>query len=408
MMGSVTSDKIRIQCLHLKSSHEAIEVLKKINVDPYGINAMMPKMEYFNILLEGIKCKVANIIKQEMLSIGGDAAVSRSSVSCSVEETDVLIMGTTKQLHRFTDKISIQPLGLDIISRKIKHLLSNISKDRFILKTCKRELDIGDRTYIMGILNVTPDSLSDGGRFKTPDDAIACGLSMVEEGADIIDIGGESSRPGAEPVSTEEELSRVLPVIKGLYGRINVPISIDTTKAEVAGRSIECGAEIINDISAMSFDCNMPDTVAETGAAVVLMHMRGTPQDMQKGDLAYRSLRGDIIDFLNDKIEKAQNVGIPFENIMIDPGIGFGKSSEDNLKLLKHLSEFRVLGRPIVTGVSRKAFIGKISGGGTLERFEGTSAAVTAAILNGSNIVRIHDVKSMKKVVAIADAIIRA
>ena len=192
MMGSVLSDRIRIQCLHLKSSHEAVEVLKKIKVDPYGIKAMLPKMLHHNILLEGIKCKVANIIKQEMLSIGGDAAVSRSSVSCSVAETDVLIMGTTKQLQRFADKISIQPLRLGIISQKIKHLLSNISKDRFILKTCKRKLAIGDRTYIMGILNVTPDSFSDGGRFKTPEDAIEYGLSMVEEGADIIDIGGES------------------------------------------------------------------------------------------------------------------------------------------------------------------------------------------------------------------------
>lgn len=407
-MGSVLSDRIRIQCLHLKSSNEAVEVLKKINVDPYGIEAMLPKMLHLNILLEGIKCKVANIIKQEMLSIGGDAAVSRSSVSCSVAETDILIMGTTKQLHRFADKISIQPLGLDIISQKIKLLLSNISKDHFILKTCKRELVIGDRTHIMGILNVTPDSFSDGGRFKTPEDAIEYGLSMVEEGADIIDIGGESSRPGAEPVSTEKELSRVLPVIKGLFQQINVPISIDTTKAEVAKRSIECGAEIINDISAMSFDRNMADTVAKTGASVVLMHMRGTPQDMQKGDLSYKSLRGDIIDFLDDKIEKAQKVGIPFENIAIDPGIGFGKSSEDNVKILKHLSEFKVLGRPIVTGVSRKSFIGIISGDGTLERLEGTAAAVSAAIMNGSNIVRIHDIKSMKKVVAIADAIVRA
>ena len=152
----------------------------------------------------------------------------------------------------------------------------------------------------------------------------------------------------------------------------------------------------------------MAGIIAETESAIIFMHMRGTPQDMQKGDLAYKSLRGDIIDFLDDKIEKAQKVGIPFENIAIDPGIGFGKSSEDNVKILKHLSEFRVLGRPIVTGVSRKAFIGKISGGGTLERLEGTAAAVTAAIMNGSNIVRIHDVKSMKKVVAIADAIVRA
>ena len=407
-MGNKSSDNIRIRCLHLKSTHEAVEIFKKIHVDPYGIEAMLPKMVHINILLEGIKCNVANIIKQEMLSIGGDAAVSRSSVSCSVTETDVVIMGTTKQIHRFSDKISIQPLGLGKISHKINQLLSNISRDHFILRTCKREMAIGDRTQIMGILNVTPDSFSDGGRFKSYEDAIEYGFSIVEEGADIIDIGGESSRPGAVPVSAEEELSRVLPVIKGLFGQINIPISIDTTKAEVARKSIEYGAEIVNDISALSFDNNMADVVADTGSAIILMHIRGTPQDMQKGDLAYKSLQGDVMEFLEDKIEKAQTAGIPFVNIMIDPGIGFGKSVEDNLKLLNHLSEFRVLGRPIVTGVSRKSFIGKISGGSTLERLEGTAAAVTAAIMNGSNIVRVHDVKSMKKVVAMADAILRA
>ena len=407
-MGSSTPGKKHYRCLHLRSSHEALDVLKKINVDTYGIEAMLPKMVHLNILLEGIECNVANIIKQEMLSTGGDAAVSRSSVSCSVKQTDVLIMGTTKQLQRFSDKISIQPLGLSNISENIKQLLSNISRDLFTLRTYKREIVVGDRTQIMGILNVTPDSFSDGGLFKSPEDAIEYGFKIVEEGADIIDIGGESSRPGAEPVSIDEELSRVLPVIRGLFGRVNVPISIDTTKAKVARKAIENGAEIVNDISAMSFDVNMAGVVADTGSAVILMHIRGTPQDMQKGDLSYKSIRGEVIAYLEDKIEKALAAGISFENMMIDPGIGFGKSAEDNLKLLKHLSEFRVLGRPIVTGVSRKTLIGKISGGGPRDRLEGTAAAVTAAIMNGSNIVRVHDVKPMKKVVEIADAIVRA
>ena len=279
--------------------------------------------------------------------------------------------------------------------------------DRKVYKIDENEFHFG-KTYLMGILNVTPDSFSDGGLFKSPEDAIEYGLKIVEDGADIIDIGGESSRPGAEPVSIDEELSRVLPVIRGLFGRVNVPISIDTTKAKVARKAIENGAEIVNDISAMSFDVHMADVVADTGSAVILMHIRGTPQDMQKGDLSYKSIRGEVIAYLEDKIEKALAAGISFENMMIDPGIGFGKSAEDNLKLLKHLSEFRVLGRPIVTGVSRKTLIGKISGGGPRDRLEGTAAAVTAAIMNGSNIVRVHDVKPMKKVVEIADAIVRA
>ena len=401
-------DNSHPRCLHLRSSNEALEVLRKINCDPYGIEAMLPKMVHHNILLEGIKCNIANIIKQEMLSIGGDAAVSRSAVSCSVKETDCVIMGTAKQIQRLADKISIQPLGLSKIARNIKELLTNLSKDLLILKTCRREIVLGEKTKIMGILNVTPDSFSDGGLFKDTKAAVEYGLKMMEEGADILDIGGESSRPGAVPVTVEEEIARVIPVIKGLERSIQIPISIDTTKAEVARLAVENGADIVNDISAMTFDPQMANAVADTGAAIILMHMRGTPKDMQKGDLLYRSIRGDIIEYLQNKMEEAQEAGISPEHIMVDPGIGFGKTQEDSMRLLKYLSEFRVLGRPIVTGPSRKAFIGKITGGGPKERIEGTAAAVTAAIMNGAHVIRVHDVKAMKKVAAMADAILRA
>ncbi len=407
-MGNTTSEINRVRHLHLRTSSDALQILKKINVDPYGIEAMLPKMAHCNLLLEGIKCNVANIIKQEMLSLGGDAAVSRSSVSCSVKETDVVIMGTAKQIQRFADKVSFQPLGLKVISIAIKQLLTNIVKDIFILRTCRRKMVLGDRTHIMGILNVTPDSFSDGGMFNTPEDAVQYGVQMVEEGADIIDVGGESSRPGAEPVTVGEEVARVIPVIKALACCVNVPISIDTTKAEVAQAAIECGAEIVNDIGSISLDENMAHVINGSGAGVVLMHMRGTPRDMQTGDLSYPSLLGEIIEFLGNTIDHALTAGISEESIVIDPGIGFGKTGEDNLKILKNLSEFKVLGRPILIGVSRKAFIGKITGGTPLERTEGTAAAVTASIVNGANIVRVHDVKAMKKVAAVADAIVRA
>jgi len=382
--------------------------LRKIDCDPYGIESMLPKMVHHNVLLEGIKCNIANIIKQEMLSIGGDAAVSRFAVSCSVKETDCVIMGTAKQIQRLSDKISIQPLGLSIISNAIKELLANASKNLFILKTCRSEIVLGEKTEIMGILNVTPDSFSDGGFFKETGDAVEYGLKMMEEGADILDVGGESSRPDAVPIPLDEEIARVIPVIKGLAKSIKIPISIDTTKAEVARRAVESGADIVNDISALTFDPQMANAVADTGAAIILMHMRGTPKDMQKGDLSYRSLRGEIIEFLEDKIEKCQMAGISREHVMVDPGIGFAKTGEDSMRLIKYLSEFKVLGRPIVTGPSRKSFIGKITGGGPTERIEGTAAAVTAAIMNGANVVRVHDVKAMKKVAAMADAIIRA
>ena len=257
----------------------------------------------------------------------------------------------------------------------------------------------------MGIVNVTPDSFSDGNRFTSHEPAVEEGVRMAEEGADIIDIGGESTRPGSDQVLQEEELRRVIPVIQGVAARVDVPLSIDTMKASVARQALAEGAEIVNDVSSLGFDQSMARVVADSGAAVVLMHMRGIPKTMQTGDLTYRSLRGDIIAFLRDRIDKAQAAGIERERIMVDPGLGFGKTAADNLRLIRHLGEFTVLGRPIVTGASRKSFIGHVTGGVPRERIEGTAAAVTVAVLNGSRIIRVHDVATMKKVAAMADAL---
>ena len=228
---------------------------------------------------------------------------------------------------------------------------------------------------------------------------------MIEAGADILDIGGESTRPGSDAVSEEDELRRVCPVIERLTAAFDVPVSIDTMKAAVAGAAVEAGAEIVNDVSAMLYDERMAEVVARTGAAVVLMHMRGTPKDMQQGDLAYGDVVAEILDFLRDRLEAAQAAGISSDRIAIDPGIGFGKTVQDNLKILKHLREFKVLGRPILTGVSRKAFIGSITADAAPMRQAGTAAAVAAAVLNGSSIIRVHDVGEMKKVAAVSDAI---
>ncbi len=280
--------------------------------------------------------------------------------------------------------------------------------DSLIFKTNRRVMQLGARTLVMGILNVTPDSFSDGGRFPLPDKAVEEGVRMVEEGADILDVGGESTRPESDPVSPAEELRRVIPVIAGLARKVNVPISVDTTKASVAREAVNCGAEIINDISAMRFDLEMPAVAATTGAGLILMHMRGLPKDMQRGPLIYQSLIDDISDFLQERLENALACGVERERTMLDPGIGFGKTAEDNMRLLKHLSRFRGLGRPIITGVSRKSFIGKVMGGEPGERLEGTAAAVAVAVMNGSSVVRVHDVKFMKKVAVMTDAIIRS
>lgn len=387
---------------------QAIRILKDIGVDPYGIEAMLPKMAHLNILIERLPCKVANIIKQEMLSVGADAAVARGAVACSIEATDVLLMATRKQIERFIEKVSSQPFGLSQLAVNIGRLLENIARDQWTLSTGRREMVLGDRTRIMAILNVTPDSFSDGGCFFPHEKAIAAGVRLAAAGADILDIGGESSRPGAEETPAEEELRRVIPVIEGLSGKVDIPISVDTTKAVVAREALAAGAEIINDISSMRFDAQMPAVMASSGAAVVFMHMRGIPKSMQQGDLHYASLTGEIIAFFHERLNAAQGAGISADRVIIDPGLGFGKSRSDNLKLLRYLDELTVLGRPILTGPSRKSFLSYDGEAGPQDRLEGTLAAVTAAIMNGSHLVRVHDVEAARRAIAVADAIIRA
>ncbi|MFA6412654.1 MAG: dihydropteroate synthase [Syntrophales bacterium] len=391
--------------LQVNSLSTALAVLDKIKVDASGIEAMLPKMRHLNIRMEGVSCRAANVIKQEMLAVGGDAAVARGTVACSIPATDVILMGTQKQLRRFAEKITRQPFGLSLLALSVARFLENIDKQSHVLKTARRDITLGERTLIMGIVNVTPDSFSDGGRYLATDQAIAHALRLVDEGADILDFGGESSRPGAMPVSPEEELARVVPVIEAVSRQVDTPLSVDTTKAAVARAALVAGAEIINDISAMRFDEEMTAVIAAAGAAVVLMHMRGTPVDMQAGDLTYASLWGDILRFLGERIVVAQKAGIEERQIVVDPGLGFGKAAEDNLKILRDLNECRVLGVPVLIGPSRKAFIGRLTGGAPEERIEGTAAAVTAAILKGAHFIRVHDVGAMKKVAAVADAI---
>jgi len=267
--------------------------------------------------------------------------------------------------------------------------------------------EIKKRTLVMGILNVTPDSFSDGGAYLDPDAAVSKGIEMAEQGADIIDVGGESTRPGAEPVEIEEEIRRVVPVIKHLAVHISIPISIDTYHSETAAAALDSGASIINDISGMTFDAEMKSLAAERQCPIILMHIKGTPQNMQKNP-HYQNVVEEITAWLKARIEDAENAGIDRRLIIIDPGIGFGKTVEHNLEILHKLSSFKALGRPILVGVSRKRLIGEILGGLPVEeRLEGTASAVAISIANGANIVRVHDVKEMVRVVKVADAIVR-
>ena len=280
----------------------------------------------------------------------------------------------------------------------------DFKREGFVLAWHNHSLNLDNRTHIMGVLNVTPDSFSDGGLYFQKDKAIEQGLAMAYEGADIIDIGGESTRPYCDTVSPDEELDRVIPVIESLSKEIKIPISIDTCKATVARDALRAGASIINDISALRFDSEMASVAAEAGVPIILMHMQGTPGNMQNNP-TYDHLIPEILDFLKNAIERAVKAGIRKDLIIIDPGIGFGKTFDHNFEIIKELNRFGSLGRPILLGTSRKAFIGHILDKEPNERDNGTMVTVSASILNGAHIVRVHNVKRTLETVKVIDAI---
>ena len=313
-------------------------------------------------------------------------------------------------------------IGLDVFKELVKEWQKNANLSPQLLVECqnlinlqqpqKYELDcrgkkllLHKRTHIMGILNVTPDSFYDGGRYHHAEQAVEHSLRLEAEGADVIDVGGESTRPGAQSISVQEELDRVLPVIEALVKNVTVPISIDTYKAPVAEAALQAGAHMVNDISGFHFDLELPEIVAKYQVPVVLMHIKGTPREMQR-DPRYLDLLGEVIDYLKEGITRAHRAGVSEEQIVIDPGIGFGKRLHDNYVLLQRLSELQLLRKPILVGPSRKSFIGKVVNRPPEERLWGTAAAVTVAILNGADIIRVHDVASIKQVAQIADVFV--
>jgi len=258
----------------------------------------------------------------------------------------------------------------------------------------------------MGVLNVTPDSFSDGGHYFETDRAVEHAIAMDQNGADIIDIGGESTRPYSKKISIAEEIDRVIPVIEALRGKISAPISIDTCKSAVAGEALKAGASIINDISALRFDPETAQIAAHAGVPVILMHMKGTPGDMQNNPV-YEDLINEILDFLRDAVDRCEAAGISRELTVVDPGIGFGKTFDHNLRIIRDLSRFKSLERPVLIGPSNKAFIGHILDREPHERDTGTMAAVAAGVMNGAHIIRAHNVKKAVETVKIIDAVKR-
>jgi dihydropteroate synthase len=297
-----------------------------------------------------------------------------------------------------------------IFAGELGRFLARQQRGAYVLPTKPQPLPIGSRALIMGVLNCTPDSFYDGGRFFSPEAAIAHGQRLAEAGADMIDIGGESTRPkgvyggGAEPVPAEEEKRRVLPVIEALAKTLDISLSIDTYKAEVAAAAVQAGASLVNDISGFQFDPQMPATVAQLGVPVVIMHTKGSPADMQSNP-AYENLLDELYLYFEEQIELARAAGIAEDCLIIDPGLGFGKRVQDNYEILRRLPEFRGLGCPILVGPSRKSFVGKALNLPPEQRLEGTAAAVAAAVMNGAHLIRVHDVREMRRVATIAELI---
>jgi dihydropteroate synthase len=309
-------------------------------------------------------------------------------------------MGTYSQYSRLIYKLSVYRGVFTEIADEIQRVIKVLDTGKPKHFECgKYKLPIGEKTYVMGILNVTPDSFSDGGQYSNIDSAIKRAIDMVKNGADIIDIGGESTRPGYQPVDPFSEINRVVPVIEKLAKEINVPISVDTSKALVAEKAIMAGASIVNDVWGLQKDENMAEVISKTGAGVVVMHNSDNKE--------YEDLMGDIIRFLRESIKIAENVGVRRESIVVDPGIGFGKTLQHNLDVMRRLKELDSLNVPVLIGTSRKSLIGNILELPVNERLEGTAATVTLGIANGADIVRVHDVKEMVRVARMTDAMVR-
>jgi len=374
-------------------------------VHPEGIRIMGAKASFLAVHLDAVDTRLAQRVKEKMLALGSDAAIEESAWTSGRKVTPLIVMGTRRQFKDLLKELSGEPGGPAVLAEAVALTLDNYNRASFSLKVPRGEIRLGDRPpAIMGIINVTPDSFADGGKYADAKAAVARGLEMAAGGAAILDVGGESTRPGSLPVEAAEQKGRVLPVIEALARQAFCPISIDTSDASVAAAALDAGASIVNDITALTGDPRMPPLVAARGCPVVLMHMKGTPRTMQKAPF-YRDLMGEVSGFLREAVERAVDAGVNREQIVVDPGIGFGKTAEHNLQILQRLREFSCLGRPILVGPSRKSFIGKVTGEPVESREFGTAAAVALATLAGAHIIRVHGANEMREAALVADAI---
>jgi len=397
---------VKVRVREIKNKKELSEHLKKLGNTPEGIKILSQKGKTYLFEVEGIDTRGANILKQDAISVGGDCAVPRSASVFKPGKWTVLLMVNERELRRLIEKLKVQPYSLKELGEKLKEAFKNYQKDTFSIEYRGRELHL-KRPVVMGILNVTPDSFSDGGKFNRLDAAVKRCEEMLEEGAEIIDVGGESTRPGSEPVPVDEELRRVIPVIEEIRKRLGNGffVSVDTYKSRVAEEALKAGADIVNDISGFRFDEKMAEVVAQFKCPAVVMHIKGTPKDMQKNPY-YEDVIGEITDYFREVFRKAEEKGVNREQLIVDPGIGFGKRLEDNLCILKRLKELKVLGRPILIGASRKSFIGRVTKVEIPEkRLAGSISAAVIGVLNGAKIVRVHDVKETVEALELLSAV---
>lgn len=394
-----------IRVLNINDIKTSSIELKKIRTAVEDFKSMAEKSVLRCIKIYDLNLRNVNILKQAALESGADLIISNEAKLMAETSSDVILTATLKQLNSIYYKLqSEERFNLPKIAEEIKEAVLNFDRsyDKVIIQG--KEFDFSKKTYVMGILNITPDSFSDGGQYNEVDTAVDRALEMLEEGADIIDIGAESSRPGANEVSAEEELKRIIPIVEALLKRTEAVLSIDTYKAKVAEECLKLGAGIINDISGLNADEKMAEVIADYDAYCILMHMQGTPNTMQKNP-QYNEIISDIIRELGNSIQKAEINGIKPEKIMLDPGIGFGKTQEHNLEIINNLKEFKTLGKPLLVGASRKSFIGKILGTEADNRLEGSIATAVISSLNGANMIRVHDVKETVRAIKVTDEI---
>ena len=408
------------------SMREIEDSLRLTGSSDQGIGLMREKFFHMILKVPSLDAREALILKQHMLSIGGEAGVGENvlrgmgnagedvlkdlktvneDVLRDMENVgDVMLAGTGKQYLKLADKLREQPIGLSSVGLGIERVMGNqMEMKRSIFRARGMKMEFPP-TRVMGIINVTPDSFSDGSKFFEWETAVKEGIKMAEEGADMIDVGGESTRPFSAPLTVKEELRRVIPVIEELSKKVECLISVDTYKSEVAQNALEAGAHIVNDVYAMRHSDDMGEVVKQYGAGIVLMHMKGSPSDMQVEPF-YEDVIKEVHHFLKDRANTAREAGISGDRIMVDPGIGFGKRLCDNLEIIRNTSAFSSLGYPVLLGPSRKRFIGDITGRPVTERLNGTVAIAALATFAGADVLRVHDVGEVISGVKMSEAV---